>query len=155
MKQIKSKIMRSIKRIFVHCTAGSQKQTIADLKAEFKRKGWKNPGYHYVVMPNGTISQMLGEQFVSNGVKGYNSTSVNVAYVGGIDAKGEPIDNRTDEQKQSLVRLLKELKGRYPKAQILGHRDISPDTNHNGIVDPWERIKECPCFDAIIEYKTI
>ena len=147
--------MRSIKRIFVHCTAGSQKQTIADLKAEFKRKGWKNPGYHYVVMPNGTISQMLGEKFVSNGVKGYNSTSVNVAYVGGIDAKGEPIDNRTDEQKQSLVRLLKELKGRYPKAQILGHRDISPDTNHNGIVDPWERIKECPCFDAIIEYKTI
>lgn len=155
MKQIKNKVMRSIKRIFVHCTAGSQKQTIADLKAEFKRKGWKNPGYHYVVMPNGTISQMLGEKFVSNGVKGYNSTSVNVAYVGGIDAKGEPIDNRTDEQKQSLVRLLKELKGRYPKAQILGHRDISPDTNHNGIVDPWERIKECPCFDAIIEYKTI
>lgn len=155
MKQIKIKVMRSIKRIFVHCTAGSQKQTIADLKAEFKRKGWKNPGYHYVVMPNGTISQMLGEQFVSNGVKGYNSTSVNVAYVGGIDAKGEPIDNRTDEQKQSLVRLLKELKGRYPKAQILGHRDISPDTNHNGIVDPWERIKECPCFDAIIEYKNI
>ena len=147
--------MRSIKRIFVHCTAGSQKQTIADLKAEFKRKGWKNPGYHYVVMPNGTISQMLGEQFVSNGVKGYNSTSVNVAYVGGIDAKGEPIDNRTDEQKQSLVRLLKELKGRYPNAQILGHRDISPDTNHNGKVDSWERIKECPCFDAIPEYKDI
>ena len=106
-------------------------------------------------MPDGTISQMLGEQFVSNGVKGYNSTSVNVAYVGGIDAKGEPTDNRTDEQKQSLLRLLKELKGRYPKAQILGHRDISPDTNHNGVVDPWERIKACPCFDAIKEYEDI
>ena len=147
--------MRAIKRIFVHCTAGSQLQTVDDLRAEFKRKGWKNPGYHYVVMPDGTISQMLGEQFVSNGVKGYNSTSVNVAYVGGIDAKGEPTDNRTDEQKQSLVRLLKELKGRYPKAQILGHRDISPDTNHNGVVDPWERIKACPCFDAIKEYENI
>lgn len=147
--------MRTIKRIFVHCTAGSRRQTVDDLRAEFKRKGWKNPGYHYVVMPDGTISQMLGEQFVSNGVKGYNSTSVNVAYVGGIDAKGEPTDNRTDEQKQSLVRLLKELKGRYPKAQILGHRDISPDTNHNGVVDPWERIKACPCFDAITEYKDI
>ena len=132
-----------------------QRQTVDDLRAEFKRKGWKNPGYHYVVMPDGTISQMLGEQFVSNGVKGYNSTSVNVAYVGGIDAKGEPTDNRTDEQKQSLVRLLKELKGRYPKAQILGHRDISPDTNHNGVVDPWERIKACPCFDAIKEYENI
>ena len=32
--------MRKIKRIFVHCTAGSQRQTIDDLKAEFHRKGW-------------------------------------------------------------------------------------------------------------------
>lgn len=31
--------MRSIKRIFVHCTAGSQKQTIEDLRKEFRNKG--------------------------------------------------------------------------------------------------------------------
>lgn len=147
--------MRSIKRIFVHCTAGSQRQKIADLQAEFKRKGWKHPGYHYVIQADGTITQLLGEQFVSNGVKGYNSTAVNVAYMGGIDAQGKAVDNRTEEQKASLVKLLKELKGRYPKAEILGHRDISPDANGNGIVDPWERIKECPCFNAKDEYKDI
>lgn len=147
--------MRSIKRIFVHCTAGSKRQKIADLQAEFKRKGWKHPGYHYVIQADGTITQLLGEQFVSNGVKGYNSTAVNVAYMGGIDAQGNAVDNRTPEQKASLVKLLKELKGRYPKAEILGHRDISPDTNGNGIVDPWERIKECPCFNAKDEYKDI
>lgn len=147
--------MRGIKRIFVHCTAGSQRQTVADLQAEFKRKGWKNPGYHYVIQADGTVKQLLGEQFVSNGVKGYNSTSVNVAYMGGIDADGKAVDNRTDAQKASLLTLLKELKGRYPKAEILGHRDISPDTNGNGIVDPWERIKECPCFNAKDEYKDL
>lgn len=147
--------MRSVKRIFVHCTAGSQRQKIADLQAEFRRKGWKNPGYHYVVQADGTVTQLLGEDRVSNGVKDYNSTSVNVAYMGGIDARGKAVDNRTAEQKASLVKLLKELKGRYPKAEILGHRDISPDRNGNGIVDPWERIKECPCFDAIEEYKDI
>lgn len=147
--------MRSIKRIFVHCTAGSQRQKIADLQAEFKRKGWKHPGYHYVIQADGAITQLVGEQFVSNGVKGYNSTAVNVAYMGGIDAQGKAVDNRTPEQKASLVKLLKELKGRYPKAEILGHRDISPDTNGNGIVDSWERIKECPCFDAKVEYKDI
>lgn len=147
--------MRAIKRIFVHCTAGSQKQTVEDLMNEFKRKGWKNPGYHYVILPDGTVRQLLGEQFASNGVKGYNQTAINVAYVGGIDTKGKAVDNRTPEQKQSLIRLLKELRGRYPKAEILGHRDISPDKNGNGIVDPWERIKECPCFDAKIEYKDI
>lgn len=147
--------MRGIKRIFVHCTAGSQRQTVADLQAEFKRKGWKNPGYHYVIQADGTVKQLLGEQFVSNGVKGYNSTSVNVAYMGGIDADGKAVDNRTDAQKASLITLLKELKGRYPNAEIMGHRDISPDTNGNGIVDPWERIKECPCFNAKDEYKDL
>lgn len=147
--------MRKIKRIFIHCTAGSQKQTVADLRAEFKCKGWKNPGYHYVISSDGAITQLLDEQQVSNGVKGYNQTSINVAYIGGIDSNGKAIDNRTDAQKASLLKLLKELRGRYPKAQILGHRDISPDTNHNGKVDSWERIKECPCFDAMIEYKGI
>ena len=147
--------MRKIERIFIHCTAGSQRQTVDDLRAEFKAKKWRNPGCHYVVLSDGAVRQLLGEQFVSNGVKGYNSTSINVAYTGGIDADGKAVDNRTEAQKTSLVRLLKELRVRYPKAEIMGHRDISPDTNGNGIVDPWERIKECPCFDAITEYKDI
>ncbi len=147
--------MRKIERIFVHCTASSQTWGVGELSAEFKRKGWKNPGYHYVVTSDGRIHQMLDDSKVSNGVKGYNSTSVNVAYVGGIDAKGKAVDNRTAAQKKALVDLLKILRKRYPKARILGHRDISPDQNGNGRVDQWERIKECPCFDAITEYKDI
>lgn len=35
--------MRRIEYIAVHCTAGRQTQTVADLLAEFRRKGWKNP----------------------------------------------------------------------------------------------------------------
>lgn len=143
--------MRKIERIFIHCTAGSQKQTIADLRAEFKRKGWTNPGYHYVIPPDGTVTQLLDEQQVSNGVKGYNQTSINVAYIGGIGSTGKAVDNRTDAQKTALRQIVSALKNRYPDAEVLGHRDISPDTNHNGIVDPWERIKECPCFDVKTE----
>lgn len=147
--------MRKIERIFVHCTAGSQKQTIEDLRTEFKRKGWKNPGYHYVVLPNGRIECMLSEDSISNGVQGFNSTSINVAYVGGIDGSGKGVDNRTEEQKLALKKILTELKKKYPGAEIMGHRDISPDKNGNGIVDPWERIKECPCFNAKTEYKDL
>lgn len=147
--------MRTIKRIFIHCTAGNQNQTIDNLMAEFKNKGWKNPGYHYVVKPDGRVVQLLDEKLISNGVKGYNSNSINVAYIGGIDKNGKAIDNRTDAQKASLVELLKTLRSRYPNVEILGHRDISPDTNSNGIVDAWERIKECPCFDAKNEYKDL
>ena len=150
------KRMRTIKRIFVHCTASSQRTTTeATLWAEFKKKGWKNPGYHYVVKTDGNIITMLDESRVSNGVKGYNQTAINVAYIGGIDAKGKAVDNRTDNQKGALFDLLVKLKQKHKSAIIMGHRDISPDLNHNGVVDPWERIKECPCFDAMVEYMDI
>ena len=52
-----------------------------------------------------------------------------------------PKDTRTTEQKQSLVKLLKELKTKYPQASIHGHRDFSS--------------KACPSFDATKEYSSI
>lgn len=147
--------MRKIERIFIHCTAGSQRATVNDLMREFKNKGWKNSGYHILVTADGKIHQILPFEKVSNGVKGFNQTSINIAYTGGIDAKGNAVDNRTPEQKQSLMKLLIRLREKYPKAKIMGHRDISPDLNGNGEVDTFERIKECPCFDAMVEYKYI
>ena len=147
--------MRKIKYIAVHCTASSQHTTIKELQQEFRRKGWKNPGYHYVVAADGTITQFLDEDKVSNGVKGYNSVLINVAYIGGIDAEGKPIDNRTAAQKASLAGLLSVLHKKYPTATIQGHRDFSPDRNHNGRIEPSEYIKACPCFDAKGEYKDI
>lgn len=147
--------MRNIKYIAVHCTASHQSQTIEGLKQEFKRKGWVNPGYHYVVSPDGKITQLLDEEKVSNGVKGFNSVSINVAYIGGIDTNGKPIDNRTDAQKASLRSLLKMLHKKYPVAVIQGHRDFSPDLNRNGKIEPFEYIKACPCFNAKEEYSNL
>lgn len=147
--------MRKIERIFVHCTASPQTWGAEELRQEFKNKGWKSPGYHIAIGANGELHRLADDENVTNGVQGYNSTAINVAYIGGIDANGKGVDNRTPEQKKSLISVLSELKQKYPDAVILGHRDISPDTNKNGIVDPWERIKECPCFDAKKEYKDL
>ena len=97
------------------------------------------------MFPNGDIEQLLGEEDISNGVQGYNSTSINISYVGGIDKQGRPVDNRTDAQKQSLCRILTELKRRYPNAHIMGHRDIWGKDSKK-----WK--KWCPCFDAEAEY---
>lgn len=146
--------MRNIKRIFIHCTAGYQ-ETYKDenLIKEFQRKGWRYPGYHYVIRPDGTIFNMLSEDKISNGVTGYNSTAINIAWVGGIvRGNHRGVDNRTDEQKASLLKLLQDLRVKYPKAYIMGHRDISPDKNGNGKIDSWEYIKACPCFNAMEEY---
>jgi N-acetylmuramoyl-L-alanine amidase len=152
--------MRRITRIFVHCTASWQNNTtVESLRREFRDKGWKAPGYHYVVFPDGKVIKMLEEGLVANGVKDYNSNSIHVAWVGGIkyndNKKIMSYDNRTPNQKLALFDLLTKLKIRYKGAMILGHRDISPDLNHNGVIDPWERIKDCPCFDAMIEYMDI
>lgn len=147
--------MRQIKYIAVHCTASSQTMTIKGLEMEFRRKGWKNPGYHYVVSADGTVHQMLDEAKVSNGVKGYNSVAVNVAYIGGIDARGKAVDNRTEAQKKSLRALLRVLKKRYPGARIQGHRDFSPDLNGDGKISRNEWVKACPCFEAKEEYKDL
>jgi N-acetyl-anhydromuramyl-L-alanine amidase AmpD len=74
-------------------------------------------------------------------VKGhhYNTHSIGVCYEGGLDARGQPADTRTTAQKLALRHLLEDLHRRYPRALIVGHRDLSPD-------------RKCPCFDAYHEY---
>mgnify|MGYP001530794306 len=84
--------------------------------------------------------------------KGYNTPSIGVAYEGGLDASGRAADTRTDAQKQSLETLLRFLLLTYHGAKICGHRDLSPDLNHNGTIEPCEYIKQCPCFCVSVEY---
>ena len=141
--------MRQIKRIFVHCTAGPQTQTVAEIQRYWKNVNkWKSPGYHYIIKPDGEIVPLQPEDKSSNGVAGYNSTSINVCYIGGVDKQGRAVDNRTDAQKESLIKILKDLKSRYPDAEILGHREIWGQ-------DPSKWHKMCPCFPAKAEYEHI
>lgn len=140
--------MRQITRIFVHCTASPQSWGRAELLAEFRRKGWHNPGYHYAILKDGTLERLLAEGSVANGVKGYNATAIHVAYVGGIDTHGHPTDNRTPAQRTRLLALLQNLHQRYPAATILGHRDIWG-------TDPAKWQKQCPCFSAREEYGSL
>ena len=141
--------MRQIKRIFVHCTAGPQTQTVAEIQKYWKNVNrWKDPGYHYIIKPDGEIVKLQPEDKPSNGVAGYNSTSINVCYIGGIDKIGRPIDNRTEAQKNALSSILKDLHSRYPDAEILGHRDIWGPNPIN-----WHKM--CPCFDVKAELPTL
>ena len=87
----------------------------------------------------------MDENEVSNGVQGYNSTSINISYVGGIDRQGRAVDNRTEAQKMALTELLTRLKNKYPNAHIMGHRDIWGKDKSK-----WKKM--CPCFDAEAEY---
>ena len=136
--------MRNINYIAIHCTATQPEASITSIQNYWKNNlGWKNPGYHYIIDRLGNVVNLLPIELVSNGVQGYNSQTINISYVGGIDKSGKPKDTRTEAQKQSILKILKELRVKFPKAKIQGHRDF-PNVK-----------KACPSFDAKKEYSLI
>lgn len=152
------KSIRKILNIVVHCTAGWQNETTKDLIAGFRARGWKNNGYHIVINADGTYEQITSLDAIANGVAGHNANSIHVSYKGGIKKVNGKIiatDNRTPQQKATLIQVLKELKTLHPGAKIKGHRDFSPDLDKDGVIEANEYIKMCPCFDAIPEYKNL
>jgi N-acetylmuramoyl-L-alanine amidase len=146
--------MRQITDIVIHCTATKEGKffNAKDIDQMHKAKGWSGIGYHYVILLDGTVEKGRPDSKIGAHVKGYNSKSIGVVYVGGLDKNGRAKDTRTDLQKECLKELLKRLKWLYTTARISGHRDFSPDLNKNGIIESNERMKECPCFDAKKEY---
>lgn len=141
--------MRVIKYIVLHCTASHQTETIKQILAFFKNVNhWRNPGYHFIINADGTYENTCPIENIANGVAGHNANSIHISYIGGIDKQGKAIDNRTDAQKSTQIKLLRELKKKFPSAEILGHRDLSPDLNHDGIIQSREWVKQCPCFDT-------
>lgn len=136
--------MRKINEIIVHCTATAEGKDFkaADIDRWHKAKGWNGIGYHHVVDLDGTVEPGRPESEVGAHCLKHNKNSIGVVYVGGLASDGKtPKDTRTPQQKAALVKLLTELKRRYPNATIHGHRDFAA--------------KACPSFDATKEYKDI
>ena len=138
-----SDINRNIKRIIYHCTATSQEATISSILRFWKNNlGWKNPGYHIIVKPNGEWSYIHNFNKISNGVRGYNSTSINVSYIGGIDSNGKGLDNRTPKQKEIYRTIYYTFKEKLPNATHHGHNEFKNKACPSFIVKDWiEEIK--------------
>lgn len=129
-----SKILRDIKYITLHTTATQQSATVSAITNYWKNNlKWKNPGYH-IIFPKEGFSVIAEFDQVCNGVKGYNMTSIHLSYIGGIDSKGKPLDNRTASQKRLMNVAIEELLKLCPKAVLKGHREF-PNV-----------AKACPCF---------
>lgn len=148
---------RRITDLVVHCTASREGQnlTVEQIRKMHKKKGWSDIGYHYVIDINGNVFNGRDVNIIGAHVSGHNAHSIGIVYVGGLDRNEKPKDTRTDKQKSALLALLKRLKGIYPSAKISGHRDFSPDKNGNNIIEPFEWIKSCPCFNAKAEYSKL
>lgn len=134
--------MRKINHIVIHC-ADTPKGKYFDIndirKWHVTERGWSDVGYHYIILLDGTIQLGRDIKTIGAHVKGFNSKSIGICYIGG---KGNA-DTRTTQQKASLVYLIATLKRIFRKAKVSGHRDFPNVT------------KKCPSFDAKHEYKNI
>ena len=128
---------RKIKFIVLHCTATQPEATVKAIQNCWRETlKWNNPGYHFIIERDGEVIQLQHIDKIANGVAGNNEHAIHISYIGGIDRKGKPIDNRTTPQKDSMFDKVVELSERYPDAKVVGHRDF-----------PGVR-KACPSFDV-------
>ena len=163
---------RFINEIVVHCSATKDGVEVSSdsINASHKARKFSSYtdnkgrlryiGYHYIIHLDGRIEACRPESVRGCHAVNHNANSIGICYIGGLDARdtnGRMIkDTRTPQQKKALITLIKDLKAKYPTIKkCIGHRDTSPDLNHNGVIEPFEFIKGCPCFDAIPEYKNL
>lgn len=135
---------RSIKELIVHCSATPEGKnySVDTIRQWHLQRGFSDIGYHYVIYRDGSIHIGRDESIIGAHCTGHNTNSIGVCYIGGCASDGKtPKDTRTTEQKQALVKLLKELKTKYPQASIYSHKDFAN--------------KACPSFDATKEYSSL
>lgn len=141
---------RAIVAITIHCTANQRGSDIKarDITAEDVRR-FGQPSYHYVIELDGTVHQTLEHNQVGAHTGGHNTGNLGISYIGGLErGTMKPTDTRTPAQRDAMKELVRRLHADHPGAAIKGHRDWSPDANHDGKLSPCEWLKPCPCFDV-------
>lgn len=133
--------MRKIDKIILHCSATKEGQhfTTADIDNWHRARGFAKIGYHFVVYLDGSVHKGRDISEIGAHCLGQNKNSIGICYIGGLDKDGKPKDTRTPEQKEALIKLVAELKEKYPNATIHGHNEFAA--------------KACPCFDVQKEFK--
>jgi len=164
-------LAKNVENICYHCSAGFS--LIPDIRNWWKTLGWKNLyGYHIIIYMDGTRWYLdkdgnyttdetkLDLTKITNGVGGFNSNTIHICTIGGIEKIGKefkPKDTRTPEQIESLhystqlvIKWLSDNgKDVTKKLGVVGHYDYSLDKNNTGVIESYERNKACPSWDVI------
>jgi len=129
---------KSTQYLVVHCSASQNLPTINAkvIDGWHRTRGFDRIGYHYVIKTDGTVETGRKQDEVGAHVAGYNSNSIGICMIGGVDKAMRSVNNFKPVQFKTLRKLLNDLLKLHPKAVILGHRDF-PNVK-----------KDCPCFDV-------
>lgn len=160
--------MRSVNLIVIHCAATANGDSLfraspggpgliapinvldrmhrqrefqrADTWRQRQNPGLTSIGYHFVVYTNGVIVSGRHLDEVGAHVKGYNANSIGICMIG--------TDSYSRAQWKGLAANVIALLKTYPNARVCGHRDLSPDKDRDGTVEPHEWLKICPGFSV-------
>lgn len=129
----------SVRFLVLHCSATrlNQDYSVEQLRRDHKAHGFYDIGYHFYIRKDGTMTQHRKLLEVGAHARPYNRCSIGICYEGGLDEQGKPCDTRTPKQTERIIELLYKLHKLFPKAKIVGHRDLLGTTP-----------KECPCLDT-------
>ena len=129
----------SVRFLVLHCSASrcNQDYSVELLRRDHKARGFYDIGYHFYIRKDGKKTQHRMLLEVGAHCIPYNRCSIGICYEGGLDEDGKPANTLTKEQEKRITDLLINLHKLFPKAKIVGHRDL-----------PGASPKECPCFDA-------
>ncbi len=106
--------------IILHHSASS-KASVQDIhNYHINGRGWMGIGYNFYVRKDGSIYQGRPEWAVGAHTENYNSISVGICAEGNFEAEKMP-----EAQKKAIIELVRELKQKYPNAQIKRHKDFA------------------------------
>ena len=105
-----------------------------------KSNGWSGIGYHFFVRKNGEIYRGRPLWALGAHVQGMNNCSIGICAEGDYHNRDKVMPKT---QKQAIKELVTYLKGIYPEAKIVGHREIG-DSNCPGRYYPLEEMKNYP-----------
>lgn len=141
---------KKLKFLVIHCSATREGQWFdsKDILSwhcapKPKGRGWRKPGYTDIILLDGRIENLspfdqddeVGGFEVTNGVRGINSISRHVCYIGGMDTENiDAKDTRTAKQLATLEAYVRIMVARHSFVLIAGHNQFSS--------------KECPSFDV-------
>lgn len=126
-----------ITHLTVHCAATPEGRPVTAVQlSEWDTAKFGQVSYHFVVELDGKLVTTLSTTFKGAHTGGHNTGNVGVCYVGGVDAKGNPKDTRTEAQKKTLRDIVDHFRKLAPGIIVQGHRDW-PDVH-----------KACPSFDV-------
>ncbi len=104
-------------------------------------------GYHYVILPDGTVQPGRPERCQGAHAQGHNSY-LGICLIGDFSSKENPdgalgLNRPTQAQMRSLVALIGQLRERYqlPLDHVVQHKELNPNTECPGDLFPVDELR--------------